>query len=101
MTRKNSDTAAGLPEEAEENNEIAVREVVFEKASSPAGEGVTGAEVIASGFHSSIGLMQKVTRSQWRRVSELVRALGLSALAERGMSEMSYGELRKLLSMKQ
>lgn len=47
MARKNSDTAAGLPEEAEENNEAVVREVVFETASSPAGEGVTGAEVIA------------------------------------------------------
>ncbi len=47
MTRKNPDTAAGLPEEAEENNEAAIQEIVFEKTHAPAGDGVRGAEVIA------------------------------------------------------
>jgi molybdate transport system ATP-binding protein len=60
-------------------------------------ESLTGAEVIASGFKSSIGLMQKVTRAQWRCVSEIVDALGLSGVAGRSMRQLSYGELRKIL----
>jgi len=60
-------------------------------------EPITGAEAIASGFFSSVGLRQKVTPRQQRKVSELVDAFRLHALAGSGILQMSYGELRKIL----
>jgi molybdate transport system ATP-binding protein len=60
-------------------------------------DNMTGAEVIASGFHSSIGLMLKVTRQQHRRVCQLIDWLGLVALGEKAVRTMSYGEFRKIL----
>lgn len=60
-------------------------------------ESITGADVIASGFFSSIGLMQTVSRAQRRRVTELVELLQLGELAARNALQMSYGEVRRLL----
>ena len=58
---------------------------------------VSGLEAIASGFYSSIGLMQKPGRSQLRRASELARALGLGTLLGKSVLRMSYGEFRRIL----
>jgi ABC-type molybdenum transport system ATPase subunit/photorepair protein PhrA len=60
-------------------------------------EAMTGAEVIASGFFSSVGLMQRASREQKRKVAALVAALGLRELAARNILHMSYGEFRKVL----
>ncbi len=58
---------------------------------------VSGLEAIASGFYSSIGLMQKPGRSQLRRAAELARALGLGTLLAKSVLRMSYGEFRRIL----
>lgn len=60
-------------------------------------EPVTGAEAIASGFFSSIGLMMKVTRPQRQRIANLLRTLRLQELAEKNVLQMSYGEVRLIL----
>jgi molybdate transport system ATP-binding protein len=60
-------------------------------------EALTGAEVIASGFFSSIGLREKPTARQRQRGAALVEALGLGALADPSVRRISYGEFRKIL----
>jgi len=60
-------------------------------------EPLTGAEVIASGFFSSIGLARRVSRAQRQRIEALVDELGLRELASRGVLQMSYGEFRRIL----
>jgi molybdate transport system ATP-binding protein len=60
-------------------------------------ESLTGSEVIASGFFSSIGLMQPVGREQQRRVCAIIESLRLEDLARRNLLQMSYGEVRKIL----
>ena len=60
-------------------------------------EPLTGAEVIASGFFSSIGLARRVSRAQRRRVAVLVGELGLRHLSTRSVLQMSYGEFRRIL----
>jgi len=60
-------------------------------------EAMTGAEAIASGFFSSVGLMQRASRDQMRKVAALVAALGLRELAARNILHMSYGEFRRIL----
>jgi molybdate transport system ATP-binding protein len=58
---------------------------------------LTGAKVIASGFFSSVGLIDRVSAARARRVRELVREFALERLAARSMEELSYGEMRQLL----
>ncbi|MDQ3816032.1 MAG: ATP-binding cassette domain-containing protein, partial [Armatimonadota bacterium] len=60
-------------------------------------EDVTAAEVIASGFFSSIGLIDEVTPEQWRRIRELIALFKLEALASQSILRMSYGQARKVL----
>jgi molybdate transport system ATP-binding protein len=60
-------------------------------------ESLNGEAVAASGFFSSIGLRQRVNRRQRARVVELLGALGLSALSQKPVTRMSYGEFRKIL----
>jgi len=60
-------------------------------------EPITGAEAIASGYFSSIGLVMKVTRSQHKRIDRLVRVLHLQELARKNVLQMSYGEVRRIL----
>jgi molybdate transport system ATP-binding protein len=60
-------------------------------------EDVTGAEVIGSGFFSSVGLRRKMSATQQRRVQTLARALGIEALAKKCALQTSFGEFRKLL----
>jgi len=60
-------------------------------------DSVTGAEAIASGFTSSIGLTRNVTPRQQQRVRRLIGWLGLGALAGKAVKTMSYGEFRNIL----
>jgi molybdate transport system ATP-binding protein len=60
-------------------------------------ERLTGAQVIASGFFSSVGLLDPVTPTQRKRVARLMADLRLEHLAARNTLEMSYGEFRRIL----
>jgi molybdate transport system ATP-binding protein len=60
-------------------------------------EALTGADVIASGFFSSIGLIDRVTARQRAQVRALIRRLGLRSLARRSVQRLSYGEFRQIL----
>ena len=61
---------------------------------------LTGAQMVASGFFSSIGLMDKPSRRQRMKVSELVNSFQLTRLADRSILSLSYGEFRKLLLLR-
>jgi ABC-type molybdenum transport system ATPase subunit/photorepair protein PhrA len=61
-------------------------------------ERLNAREVVASGFFSSVGLLDRVTRAQWRRVDELLAMFGMSRLAR--VRAMSYGEFRKVLLLR-
>ncbi len=60
---------------------------------------VRGAEVILSGYDSSIGLYghQEFSDAQRKRVGEVMERLGIAALQERRFAEMSAGEQRRFL----
>ncbi|MFA6544853.1 MAG: ATP-binding cassette domain-containing protein [Limisphaerales bacterium] len=58
---------------------------------------LTVAEVVASGFFASIGLMDDVTPAQWRRVRELLSQFALAELAGRNFLQLSYGQRRRVL----
>ena len=60
-------------------------------------EPLSGAEVIASGFFSSFGLMQRPSAAQLAQARALAKRLGFAALAARNTMQMSYGEFRKIL----
>jgi molybdate transport system ATP-binding protein len=60
-------------------------------------EPLSGAEVIASGFFSSVGLMQRPSSSQLSHARAVAKRLGFAALAARNTMQMSYGEFRKIL----
>jgi ABC-type molybdenum transport system ATPase subunit/photorepair protein PhrA len=61
-------------------------------------ERLNAREVVASGFFSSVGLLARVTRAQWRRVDSLLAAFGMSRLAR--VRATSYGEFRKVLLLR-
>ena len=52
---------------------------------------------VASGFESSIGQTRALTAREAARVDELIGALELSALAERPLRTLSYGQARRAL----
>jgi molybdate transport system ATP-binding protein len=58
---------------------------------------VTGADVIGSGFHSSVGKTFRLNARQRRRVCEVARWFGIESLLAALASRISYGEFRKLL----
>jgi molybdate transport system ATP-binding protein len=60
-------------------------------------ESITAAEVVASGFFSSIGLLARPSARQREQVRKLLAALQLSHLADQPFPELSYGEGRRLL----
>ena len=60
-------------------------------------EPLSGAEVIASGFFSSVGLMERPSVAQLAQARTLAKRLGFGALAGRSTLQMSYGEFRKIL----
>jgi len=57
----------------------------------------TGEAVVLSGFFGSIGLPSEPTRAQRAAARRWLQRLGIEALAARGIQELSYGELRRLL----
>jgi molybdate transport system ATP-binding protein len=63
-------------------------------------EKLTGAEVIASGFFSSVGLVDQVSRRQKAKVTALLDAFNLGGLAGKSVLQMSYGEFRKVLLLR-
>jgi len=61
---------------------------------------LTAAQVVATGFFSSVGLMDDIDAAQWRRVRALLAEFGLQPLADRRIDELSFGELRKILTLR-
>ncbi len=62
-----------------------------------AATGCTVEQIVASGFHASIGLNEWPTAAELRRVRRELRAWGLTKLAARQARELSYGQLRLAL----
>ena len=60
-------------------------------------DALTAREVVASGWFASIGLLDAVTRAQWRRVDEVLAQLSLSELAREQFLHLSYGQRRRVL----
>ncbi|MEQ2009241.1 MAG: ATP-binding cassette domain-containing protein, partial [Limisphaerales bacterium] len=58
---------------------------------------LTAREVVASGFFASIGLLDAVTRAQWRRVDAVLEQFSLGDLAQENFLRLSYGQRRRLL----
>lgn len=58
---------------------------------------LTAREVVASGYFASIGLLDAVTRAQWRRVDELLEQFDLCELARENFLRLSYGQRRRVL----
>jgi molybdate transport system ATP-binding protein len=59
---------------------------------------VTGEELVASGYFSSIGLMRRrVSAQQQERVREVMQKLRLLSLRKESVQTISFGEFRKLL----
>ncbi len=60
--------------------------------------GISGREVVLSGFFSSVGLFShKVTPDMERKADEILEFLEVAHLADRPMTEISSGEGRRLL----
>jgi len=55
------------------------------------------AEAVLSGRHASIGLAQAPSLAARRAARRALAAFGLEALGPRSLSELSYGELRRVL----
>ncbi|MCL5023515.1 MAG: ATP-binding cassette domain-containing protein [Nitrospirae bacterium] len=58
---------------------------------------LTGEEVVRSGFFSSIGLYDEVSRRQKAIAGKWIRFFGAEGLCGKNIFSMSYGELRKIL----
>jgi molybdate transport system ATP-binding protein len=63
-------------------------------------ERLTAEEVVVSGFFSSIGLMDKPTAEQLRTARQLFREFDLGHLRTKVMLTLSFGELRKVLTLR-
>jgi len=61
---------------------------------------LSGAEVIASGYYSSVGLSRPVASLQKRRVRQLLDSFHLAPLGDKSILRMSYGEFRAVLTMR-
>ena len=60
--------------------------------------GITGREVVLSGFFSSIGLFNReITPEMNRKADEIIAFLEIDHIGDRSMNEMSSGESRKFL----
>jgi iron complex transport system ATP-binding protein len=72
--------------------------VVSNDLQSAFARGITGREVVLSGFFSSVGLFnQVVTPAMERKTDEVLSFLEIDYLRDRPMTEMSSGESRRLL----
>ncbi len=63
-------------------------------------EPLTAEQVVASGFFSSVGLMDEVTPAQWSRVSKLFSGFGITRLRGKQFEQLSFGERRKVLTLR-
>jgi len=61
---------------------------------------VTAEDAIASGFFSSVGLLDKPTPTQRRKVRALMKKFSVAHLSAKRVGEMSYGEFRKVLLLR-
>jgi molybdate transport system ATP-binding protein len=60
-------------------------------------EDLTVAQVVASGFFASVGLLDDVTVAQWQRVRTVLMQASLGSLAEQKFLRLSYGQRRRVL----
>jgi len=58
---------------------------------------LTACQVVGTGFSASVGWLSQLSPDQEVRVDEVLDQLGLSALADRSLQRMSYGQARKVL----
>lgn len=58
---------------------------------------ITARQVVGTGFTASVGWLSRLDPDQERRVDAVLGDLGLSALADRSLQQMSYGQVRKVL----
>ena len=58
---------------------------------------ITARQVVGTGFTASVGWLSRLELEQEQRVDEVLAELGLTALAERSLQQMSYGQVRKVL----
>jgi molybdate transport system ATP-binding protein len=63
-------------------------------------ERLTGEEAVASGFFASVGLFDKPNEAQLQKVRALFREFQLEPLRARSLLAMSFGELRKILTLR-
>jgi molybdate transport system ATP-binding protein len=63
-------------------------------------EPLNAEQVVASGFFSSVGLMDEVTPAQWSRVRKLFAGFGIGALRAKQFEQLSFGERRKVLTLR-
>jgi molybdate transport system ATP-binding protein len=63
-------------------------------------EQLTGEQVICSGFFASVGLMEQPSPAQRRKARSLLKEFHLEHLRSRSMLSMSFGELRKILTLR-
>jgi molybdate transport system ATP-binding protein len=63
-------------------------------------EQLTAEQVVVSGFFSSIGLMDKPNATQLRKARALLQEFELNHLAHKPMTSLSFGELRKVLTLR-
>jgi molybdate transport system ATP-binding protein len=57
----------------------------------------TVGDVVASGLHASVGLNQRATTSELRRVRRALKRVGATALLGRTLRTLSYGQMRRVL----
>ena len=60
-------------------------------------EDLTVAQVVASGFFASVGLLDDVTAAQWERVRAVLAQADLGPLAGQNYLRLSYGQRRRVL----
>lgn len=61
---------------------------------------LTGRQVVASGFFSSVGLRDRVTPKQWKQADALFATFGIPHLVTELTDRMSYGEFRQILLLR-
>jgi molybdate transport system ATP-binding protein len=61
---------------------------------------ITGAEVVGSGFYGTIGRVNRLRGVEMRKVMRLLNKFGARELGTKSATQMSYGELRKLLLLR-
>jgi molybdate transport system ATP-binding protein len=63
-------------------------------------EAMTGEEVVASGFASTIGFIEKPRKGELRKAAALLDEFELGHLRRKSTSAMSFGEVRKVLTLR-